>query len=256
MKRNSLYAFWALVLVSIACSSSFAEPTPTVTPDPPTFTPTPTETLTPIPTATRNSTATAAFISTQSAGYVLDEIKEMLGDTDIPYQGGSLLWQQRERYDIQLSGPEARYIPFAENLKGKNFILKSDVTWNASGILICGILFRSEKNLQLGKQYGFIFMRFSGAPAWAIEYYEFGLFKNSPTGVQYSSAVDLANGATNRFLLIANEGEFTVFINDIRQGRFFDNSKQRSEGDFAFLGSQDSGDGMCEYENSWVWELK
>ena len=36
MKRNSLYAFLALVLVSIACSSSFAEPTPTVTPDPPT----------------------------------------------------------------------------------------------------------------------------------------------------------------------------------------------------------------------------
>lgn len=258
MKRNTLIVFAILAILCAACNSPLAEPTPTATPIPPTSTPTPlpTETATPVPTATPNLAATAEFKATQSAGVVLTELEELLGDTEIDYQSGSLLWQQRENLEIQMRGPDARYVPFAEDVKGKDFILKSDVTWNATGILICGAIFRSEPNLELGKQYTFLFLRFSGAPAWAIEYYEFGYFKNSITGVKYSSAVDLKNGVTNQVLLVAKEGEFTVFINGVRQGRYFDNSKQREEGDFGFIASQDSGEGSCRYNNSWVWELK
>ena len=68
--------------------------------------------------------------------------------------------------------------------------------------------------------------------------------------------MDLKNVAKNQFVLIANEGEFTVFLNGVRQGKYYDTSKQRTEGYFAVLGQQDSGDGSCEYENTYVWALK
>jgi hypothetical protein len=47
-----------------------------------------------------------------------------------------------------------------------------------------------------------------------------------------------------------------VFLNGVRQGKYYDTSKQRTEGYFAVLGQQDSGDGSCEYENTYVWALK
>jgi len=198
MKRVPLFAFLVLLLVSVACAGSAPEPTPTVTPEPPTATLLPTETPTPKPTATStpDRAATAAVEATQIAGDVQAELGELLGDSGIAYEEGKLLWQQTERLEVNLRGPDGRFLPFAEGVTGKNFILKSDVTWNATGILICGAIFRSEPNFRDGKQYNFLFLRFSGAPAWAVEYHEFGYFKNSPTGVKYSSAVDLTNGAT------------------------------------------------------------
>ncbi|KAA0252618.1 MAG: hypothetical protein DPW18_16090 [Chloroflexi bacterium] len=256
MKRSLFILCLVLMFINAACSSPAAEPTPTPTPAPPTSTPIPSATSTPVPTATPNLAATAEFRATQSAGDVLLELEDILGESELPYKDGSLLWQQKERQDIQLRGPDSRYQPFAEDINGKNFILKSDVTWNATGILICGIIFRSEPNFEEGKQYNFLFLRFSGAPAWAIEFHEFGRFKNSPTRVQYSSAVDLSNGATNQVLLVVNEEQFNVYINGVHQGRYFDYSKQSTEGGFAFVGLQDSGEGSCKYENSWVWELK
>ncbi|MBL8090772.1 MAG: hypothetical protein KF758_03545 [Anaerolineales bacterium] len=256
MKSRSIFALMIFVIVSLACAGVGAEPIPTSTPEPPTVTPEPTKTPTLVPTATPNRTATVQAQATVSANEVLAELEDVLGETEIPYQNGRLLWKQDEKLDIEMSGPDGRFVKFAENVVGRNFILKSDVTWNSTGILVCGAIFRSEDNIREGKQYHFVFLRFSGAPAWAIEFYDFGYFKNSPSGVKYSSAVNLANDATNQFVLVAQEGEFTVFINEVRQGRFFDYSEQRKEGAFAFFAGQDSGEGSCEYENSWVWELE
>lgn len=258
MKTRFLIVSLLVAMISSSCQAFAPEPTPTITPEPPTATstPLPTETATPIPTATPNLAATAAFKATQSAGDVAAEIKDLLGDMELDFETGSLLWQQKEPLGVQMSGPESRYQPFAEDVEGKNFIIKSDVTWKATGIIVCGIIFRSEPNLAEGDQYEFLFLRFSGSPAWAIEYHEFGYFSNSPTGVKYSGAVDLDNGATNQIMMVANDNEFTVFINGVRQGRYFDNSSQRMDGDFAVLGLQDSGEGSCEFTNTWVWELK
>jgi hypothetical protein len=256
MKWKSLAALLVLALLAIACGASAPEATETSTPLPPTDTPIPTETPTLVPTATPNLAATVSAKATQAADDVFAELGDILKDEEIPYQDGSLLWQQETPLDIELTGPESRYIPFAEGETGKNFILKSDVTWRATGILICGFMFRSEDDFEQGKQYQFLYLRFSGAPAWAIEYHEFGYFKNSPTKVKYSGAVDLTNGATNQLVLVANAGEFTVFINGTRQGRYFDYSEQSKEGAFAVLGSQDSGEGSCEYDNTFVWALK
>lgn len=255
MKHHSLfYILGTLILVSLACGSSTPETIPTITSEPPTATAIPTETLT--PTATPNRTATVISRATASAGEILEELDELIGDTEIPYQDGQLLWKQNERLDIVLNGPDSQYIDFARNVIGRNFILKSDVTWNSTGILVCGTIFRSEANIEEGRQYHFVFLRFSGAPAWAIEFFEFGRFKNTPTKTQFSSALNQDNNETNQFVLIAQEGEFTLYINKVRQGRFFDYSEQQKEGAFAFFAGQDSGEGSCEYENSWVWELE
>lgn len=260
MRRIPLFVLLIMMFVNVACGNLSPEPTPTLTPDPPTATlPPPTETPTATPTstatATPDRTATAAIIATQAAGEVQEEFDVLLEDANIPYKDGKLTWKQSENFEISMNGPDGRFLPFARNVKGKDFILKSDVTWNATGMLVCGAIFRSESNFRDGRQYAFLYLRLSGAPAWAIEYHEFGYFKNSPTGTKFSSAVDLTNGAKNQFVIIAQKGEFTVFINGVRQGKYFDHGIQRSDGAFAFVGYQDSGNGTCKYENTVVWEL-
>ncbi len=107
-----------------------------------------------------------------------------------------------------------------------------------------------------GKQYQFMFLRFSGLPAWTIEVHEFGQFKNSPTKVKFSDALDLGNGATNQIILVVQDDHFTLYLNKVRQGTYYDYSKQRTEGGMGFLGIQQSGKGNCKFENSWVWALE
>jgi len=227
---------------------------PTDTPAP-TLTPLPTDTATPLPSATPDITATAAAKATESADAILAELDNLLADTEIPYKEGHLAWQQTEPLTIKLTGPDDQLLPVDDELTAGNFILKSDVTWTASGIIICGAVFRSEPDLQMGKQYQFTFLRLSGLPAWTISVFEFGNYKNSPTDVKFSGALDQGNAATNEFVLVAQDDQFNLYINQNREGRFFDYSKQRTQGSFGFLGLQDSGDGICEFENSWVWAL-
>jgi hypothetical protein len=256
MNQKPLFVFLLLVILAMACGASAPTEVSVDTALPPTSIPTASETPTPVPTATANLTATIAAKATQASAGVLAELDDILKGEEIAYQEGSLLWEQETPLNIKMNGPDYRYTPFAEGKIGKNFILKSDVTWEATGILICGVMFRSEPDLEQGKQYQFLYLRFSGLPAWAIEFHEFGYFKNTPTKVQHSGAVDLSNGATNQLVIVVREEEFIIFINGIRQGRFFDYSKQSMEGGFAVLGNQDSGKGSCEFDNTFVWALK
>lgn len=106
------------------------------------------------------------------------------------------------------------------------------------------------------RKYQFVYLRLSGLPAWAIEVHEFGKYKNSPSGTRTAGAIDLANGATNQFVLVVRDDNFTLYLNGVRQGTYYDYSKQRNDGSFGFLGWQDSGNGSCEFENSWVWPLE
>lgn len=259
MKRFPIFALTISILLIIACvipgmAAPTPTPVPTGTPEP-TFTPLPTETPTLVPTSTPDKTATAIVRATETASNVLDELDRVLGDTDIPYEKGHLAWQQAKPMSVTLHGPSADYVEIDKDLTAGNFILKSDVTWNATGLLLCGAIFRSEPNLEDGKQYQFVFMRFSGLPAWAIEVHEYGRFKNSPSDVQFSAAIDQGNDATNQFILIARDEQFNLYLNKASQGRYFDYSKQRMDGSFALLAIQESGDGSCEFQNSWLWSL-
>jgi hypothetical protein len=259
MKYRIVPTLTLLLLLLAACQMPGVTP-PTSTPVPsatsePTSTPLPTDTPTQVPTSTPDKTATAAIQATERSADVLSELEDLMSDTGIPYEQGHLAWRQSKPAVIDLHGPAFDYMEIDRNVTARNFIFKSDVTWNATGPLFCGALFRSEPDLEKGRQYQFLFLRFSGLPAWALDFKEFGRFKNSLTGVEYSDAIDLGNNATNQFILVAQEEQFNVFLNGQSQGRFFDNSKQSMEGIFAFLGLQDSGDGSCEYENSWIWVM-
>lgn len=260
MKRSLYFACFLLILVN-ACSAipalAPATPTPTSTLTfTPTFTPLPTETPTLTPTSTPDTTATAAAQATETSDAVLAELDKIIKDGEVAYKDGHLAWKQVKPMEVTLSGPGADYIEVDRDLTAGNFILKTDVTWEASGIILCGVIFRSEPNIETGKQYKLVYLRLSGLPAWDIEFFDIGRFKNSPTKTQFSNAIDQSNGATNQLVLVAQEEQFTVYINRARQGRFFDYSKQRMDGNIAFQAAQDSGKGHCQFENSWLWVLK
>lgn len=267
MKRFPFFALLVLVIAALACGGTApaAEPEPTATlvqvqpsdTPAPTDTPLPTDTPTPPPTATPDAAATAAVIATQGASDVLAELDKWLAGSDVAYKDGKLLWQQTEEVTINMSGPqmEDNFRELDGNLTAGNFVFKSDVTWEASGVLICGAIFRSEPNLDSGLQYQFYFYRLSGLPAYFIDVYDFGQFKNTITDTRFSGDLDVSNGGTNQFMLVAQDNQFNVYINGNRQSRFFDDSKKRSEGFFAFLAWQESGTGSCKFENSWVWSL-
>jgi hypothetical protein len=261
MKRL-LYFIVLISILVMACGSlsKLSSPAtstplpPTDTPEP-TFTALPTATVVPSPTSTPDATATKIAQATETASAVLAELDHDLGaDSGVPYKDGHLLWQQNEQSTLNLAGPDNGFLAI-KDIEASDFVFKADVTWQATGILICGAVFRSEPNLAKGKQYMFSYLRLSGLPAWEIDVNEFGKFKNSPSKFQTSGALDLSNGATNSFVIAARDNEFTVYINRVRQGRFYDNSRQRSNGAFGFYGVQESGKGTCEFKNAWVWSL-
>jgi len=258
MQRFSYFALLTLILLS-ACggnplTSPTANPLSSNTPHP-TASQTPLPTSTSTPTATPDITATAAANATLVADDVISDLDKVLGDSGIPYQEGHLAWKQEKPLNIKMRGPDQGFLGIAEELTAGDFILKSDVTWDATGLMVCGAIFRSEPDLDKGKQYQFMFLRFSGLPAWAIEVHDFGQFRNSPTKTKFSDALDLDNGATNEFILAVQDDHFTLYLNKARQGTYYDYSKQRAEGSFGFLGAQQSGDGTCKFENSWIWSL-
>jgi len=245
----------AIAATAAAETVAAASPTPPPT-ETPTAQPTPTSTPTLTPTTTPNATATIIAVATKQAAPVVEELKTLLADTDIPYQNGHLAWMEKDPITITLDQPGGLFDTVAKGTKAANFILKSDVTWRTTGLIVCGVLFRSEKDFQNGAQYQFLYLRLSGAPGWDIEFHNFGQYKSNVTGkTRFASALDLDNGATNQFVLVAQDNKFTVFINDVRQGQFTDDSKQASDGYLAFVGLEDSGESTCSYENSWLWIL-
>ncbi len=151
---------------------------------------------------------------------------------------------------------QALYQEFAIDLVAADFAIQTEVTWEASGLLVCGLMLRSEADFVRGAQYQFNYLRFSGLPAWAIEYHDNGEYQYSITNLRFADAIDLENGATNKFLIIAEGNKFTIYANDTRLGTFYDDSKKLSKGRFAFTSSQDTGESTCTFENTWVWLLK
>lgn len=236
------------------------EPTDTSAPTPtsePTATPVPTDTPTPEPTAT--STPDVAATKTAQAEQAAEEamalIQEDLDRIDQPLPAGSLGWLQTESRSIEISGGNQKfYDPFAENLVANDFIIKSDITWDSTGgLAICGLYFRSEPNFEEGKQYQFEMLRLSGLPAWDIALWEYGEPIKAITTVLTAGAINQEQGATNEVIIFAQDGQFTVYFNDERIGKYFDYAEARSEGYFAFHAWQESGDTVCQFDNTWVW---
>jgi hypothetical protein len=215
----------------------------------------PADTPKPLPTAE----PIIALTTTVEAASVLSELDVHVGtNSGIPYQDGYLVWQQDDPVTINMTGPQKDagiLQSIGDGINAKNFIFKSKVTWNATGILICGLAFRAESDLEKGKQYQFYFYRLSGIPAYLIDVYEFARHKNTISDVKYSDGIDDHNNASNEFVLVAQDNQFTVIINGKQQGQYYDTSRQREDGLLAFLAWQESGKGNCTFEGSWLWVM-
>ena len=270
----------ALILFLSSCSSSSQaaevqvtseppKPTattkPTSTPEPtatplPTSTPTPvaTETPDPTPTATQDLQATAAAEALQIAIEKEERIRSEIESLGYQTDTGELGWIQDEPVEIlidEYAGDD--YEKFAEDLVAKDFILKTDITWeSSSGLAGCGLLFRSEPNFEIGSQYELEVIRLSGLPGWDIIHNKDGDFQKNVTGMLTAGAINQEQGSTNTYILIAEGGKFTLYINEQRIGSYYDYANNRLEGEFAFTGWQESGETTCEFSNTWVWLLE
>lgn len=269
-----------LAWLASGCASPAASPTATITlipsatpippsetPEPtnttaPTSTPEPTATITntPEPTATNTPdlTATKQSEATQAAELVIEEIRDELEAVELSGDTGYLLWVQDESVKIDLDEyQEWIYEPFAEDQIASDFVLKTDITWDStSGLMTCGFYYRSEENIEDGKQYLFVMLRLSGLPAWDITYWQYNEFQSTISEMRTNSAIDQGQMSTNKIVLIAEEEKFTLYINDTRVGSFYDYSKKLMEGYFAFSANHESGESSCEFSNTWVWALK
>lgn len=277
MNKNTIFTLFCIVGVTwliFACALVPASPLPTQLPPPsatsipptatsvPTDTAVPTATVTPTPapsaTATPDISATAQAAATQAAEEAIGRIGAELEAVGLSTESGYLLWAQDEPEAMELVNyNEWLYVPFAEDLAASDFVLKSDITWeSSSGLATCGLFFRSQKNIEKGKQYYYEMLRLSGLPAWDIIFLQYNEFQKNITDVRTNSAIRQDQGSTNKLMLIAEQEKFTVYINDIRAGSFYDYGKNMLEGYFAFSAWQESGESTCIFSDTWVWGLK
>jgi hypothetical protein len=232
-------------------------PVPTFTPEP-TATQAPTETPTPLPTATPDASATAQAAADQAAARAMDEVGNELESIGFSADSGQLLWLQDGSVGIELDEyGQWIFLPFDEDLVAADFVLKTDVTWEStSGLMACGLIFRSERNIKEGKQYYYAMTRLSGLPMWAISYLQYSQYQKDISAARANSAINQDQGGTNKIVLVAEGEKFTLYINDIRAGSFYDYSKNMLEGTFAFSAWQESGESSCTFSDTWVWALE
>ena len=232
-----------------------ATPEPTATPipiDTPTATPTETET----PTATLDLAATAAFEATEQAAAALEVVLAELETFNLGADSGELVAVDEGPFDIYLDAFNSwTWDPLDSGEVYDNFVFHVDVTWeSSSGLAGCGVIFRSDDNLNDGLQYQFKTLRLDGAPLWIVQLYEFGRpIANSTGDAKFNSAIDQDNGATNSYTFVAEDGLVGIYANGSRLSNVFINSQ--AEGRFAFFTFQESGKTTCTFENIWIWQL-
>jgi hypothetical protein len=258
-------------LCALTPAAPAVEPTATVTEAPPTDTAEPTSTQTATPTTEPTATETAAPTatrgpdrkateqakSTQAAEKFFLEIGEELETVGVNPEIGYLMWVQDRPVVLEMdSYGDWFFDPFADGMVASDFVLKTDVTWeSSSGLATCGFIFRSEKNIEIGKQYYFEMLRLSGLPAWDIVYLKDNFLEKNVSEIRTNSAIHQEQGSKNEVILIAEQDQFTVYFNDTRAGSFYDYSKNMLEGYFAFAAWQESGQSSCTFTDTWVWSL-
>lgn len=248
MKKQILIPFLALAglvfTVGGLCSPSLT-PQPTETPLPPT------KTFTPQPTNT--PTTTPDYRATQNAIRV-EEIQKQLRKIDMPTDSCYLGWYQEDTMELVLEGWDGMYWDFATDLEASDFVIYTEITWVTNSWPICGVWFRMDDRGGRGDHYAFYTLRFSGLPAYDIEYHKNGDFLTNITEkVRYSDYISNDSGATNRIMLTAEGNKFQIYINGNYEGRYYDYSNIRSSGQFAIVAQQNSGDTTCSFDNIWIW---
>lgn len=261
--RFALILGWLVVLsLILACGTTVPAATaiPAAT-DPPVASDTPEPS--PVPTSTPDLAATQAVLAEQTREAMSAGVEDTMESLDIVADPGHLEWVQADSVAVKNTGYwEFTYGVLAEGIEAANFVFRTEITWEATSLVYCGLAFRSASgdpdNIGKSIHYKFYFMRFSGLPYWEIAAYKkSGEFSHYITGSKprFAGALNMDNGGKNDIVFVARGNEFTVFINGERQSRFFDDSRITSKGFFAGLTAQDTGSSSCTFENSWLWIL-
>jgi hypothetical protein len=254
-----------VIIISVTnagCGLPFlAKPTatPTITPtstSTPTATATSTPTRTNTPTPKPTATATLNAVATREAK--LDQqARDIMAEVELSTDTGKLGWYQNKPYVLDLKGPGSRASEISDISSISDFVFYTEMTWYTDSWPNCGLMVRSDNRWLKGNSYYVAFLRFSGLPAYDIEYFKNGEFLvNITQQVRFSSYLELESGGKNRILLAANGNEFKLWINDNYEGRYFDDSTESSEGMLGFYAGQDAGKTTCSFLNSWVWAYK
>ena len=262
-RKNQSSAWICLVLliaVTLGCGTTStpviptSAPLPTSTPEP-SATPLPTSTPTPLPTDT--PTITPTFTSTPdltaTASAALQDVmtKELKG-IDLTLGKGSIGGQWKDPIQITVTKyMEEHKEPLGNDPVG-DFVLYTDITWNSSsGLAGCGIVFRSEDDLDKGASLRFYLMRLSGMPLWDVEYWKYGVYQSAPGRAQPHGGIDDSPGGTNSIVLVAKGTIFTVYANRERLGIV--EFTKLPKGKLAFMAWQESGETSCKFRNTWLW---
>ena len=97
-------------------------------------------------------------------------------------------------------------------------------------------------------------MRLSGAPAWAFGYFVAATGRTKRIGdTKFNKLIDITNGATNTYYLVARGDEISVYSKGKRMGVV--SYSKLSNGSLAWLAFHESGETNCTFDNAWVWEL-
>jgi hypothetical protein len=253
---NFIFAF-LLLAGAAACGRSFSPPTPTNTPAPTgTDTPFPTETKTPLPTNTSSPTSTPNLKATQAVENE-QAVRDVLAELELPADSGHLGWYQEKPITIGLQGPAYKLKTFNESFSAADFVLYTEITWKTDSWPVCGVFFRADKRLEKGNAYSLQFLRFSGLPAWDIEYLQDGQWVTTITSkLKFSDYLKNDDGSTNKLVLTAIGNEFKFYLNDNFEGKFNDWSNKASKGNIAFSANNNAGTTKCIFDKSWVWIYK
>jgi hypothetical protein len=237
-----------VLFVGGSCIIPLSQPAATNTPIPPIATRVPTKVPTKAPTPDYAATAQA-----QVEGYIISQLQTF----ELPFDTGYIGWAQTDPVAIDLEGPGGFYNTFAEDLNVSDFVIQMDMTWDTTAWPWCGIFFRSDSSYADGSFYVIYFLRFSGLPAWDIEYFRDGAFVSQLTQkYQFSNWLDINSGATNQIMLAAQDNQFKVYVNGHYEGVYYDYSSKLDQGRFAYIAYEDSGTTTCTFNNTWIWVYK
>jgi hypothetical protein len=136
----------------------------------------------------------------------------------------------------------------------KDFILHVDVRWDStSGLAGCGVIFRSEDNLERGAYYRIDLMRLQAAPMWGMYYINYNTLQRNLVSDRPDNILDDSPNSTNEIVLVVKGDVIQTYINEkkMKEAQY----SKLTEGGIAFLTWQESGETTCVFKNTWLWEL-
>jgi hypothetical protein len=268
-RRNSIYAYFSLVLiVSIMLSCNITTPEATSMPpeaasprpaDSPEPVDSPRPSNTPRPTADVAATQDAVTAKTEAAETAaaqssLGDVSDQLNSINQSVGDGSLIWTYPEDFQIQSSDYNTIRWQLIDSETAGDFAFHSKISWESeTGFAGCGFLFRVGEDTSVDSWYDMIINRLSGMP-----YAYFDLWKGHNVVVEsdakFSSAIKYEQGDTNEVILTGKGNEISVYINRQKVGVWW-NTKQL-EGGFGFAVWANSGLTTCIFTDSWILKWK